>query len=178
MVIALADIQFFLSTTSGAAGNSLAQANQNLSLGKYVSTSQLATALNALFDDISGAENAALIVEYRSLFVKNVNPLTASSLSLFLQSEVAGGASIALGVDPTAASDQGAAAAQGLSIANDTTAPAGVTFSAPTTDAAGVLVGDLAQNQVRQIWIRRTATNSTAINGDGGTLGVGFDSPA
>lgn len=179
MAIAATDILLMLSTTAGAAGNANAQANPNLSLGKYVSTTQLGTALNSLFDDISGTENSANTVDYRCVFVLNNHAsLTALSCSLYLSSEVAGGASVSLGVDPTAASAKAAAAAQALTIANETTAPAGVTFSAPTTDGAGIALGDLAPGQVRAIWVRRTAANSAAVTGDGATIGVGFDTAA
>lgn len=179
MAIVAADILFMLSTTAGAAGNSTAQGNPNASLGKYESTTQLGTALNALFDDITGTENATSVVDYRCIFVLNNHAtLTAYTLSAYLSSEVAGGASIALGVDPAAASAKGAAGAQAAQIANELTAPAAVTFSSPTTDGAGIALGDLAPGQVRAIWVRRTAANSAAIAADGATIGVGFDTPA
>ena len=51
-------------------------------------------------------------------------------------------------------------------------------FSTPTTDGGGLSVGTLAPGQVKGIWVRRTATNSAAINNDGFTLAASFDTPA
>lgn len=72
MPITTSDIKVRLSTTSGSAGNSTAQANPNASLGKYISTTDLSgTALNNLFDNISGDEQALGTTDYRCIFVYN-----------------------------------------------------------------------------------------------------------
>lgn len=176
MAIAATDMILRLSTTAGAAGDSTAQASPNSSLGKYASTTVMGTALNSLFDDVSGAENAANTVDYRCVFVLNNHAtLTAVGVTVYLQSEVAGGTSIALGVDTTAVSAKGSAGAQAVTVANELTAPAGVTFTAPTTDGAGVVLGDIAPGQVRAFWVKRTAANTAALLADGGTLAFGFD---
>ena len=52
-----------------------------------------------------------------------------------------------------------------MTVANETTAPAGVSFSAPTTKASGLAMGaNLAAQNVKAYWVRRTATNSAAVN--------------
>jgi hypothetical protein len=94
----------------------------------------------------------------------------------YISSEVAGGASIAIGPDPTAASALGSATAQAVTIANATTAPAGVTFTAPTT----VGYRDRARYDSRHpassaFWIRRTAANTAPLSGDGMTLALSGD---
>lgn len=72
MPITTSDIKVRLSTTSGSEGNSQAQANPNASLGKYISTTDLSgTALNNLFDNISGDEQALGTTDYRCVFVYN-----------------------------------------------------------------------------------------------------------
>jgi hypothetical protein len=165
------DVLLKLATTAGVAGNANAS-TPNASLGKYISTTQITDAiLNNLFDNISGAENAASTVDYRCIFIHNAHAtLTWQSVVAYLLSEVAGGASIAIGVDPTAASAIGSASAQAVTIANETTAPAGVTFTAPTTLGAGIAIGDIAPGQCRAIWVRRTAAVSAALSNDGVTL--------
>lgn len=170
------DILFKYSTTAGAAGNSGA-GTAGTSLGKYISTTTIPDAtLNAVFDDVSGAENAASTVDYRCVFIHNSNAANSlDNTAVYLSSEVAGGANISIGVDTTAASVIGAAGAQALSVANETTAPAGVTFSAPTTSATGILLGSIPVGQCRAFWVRRTATNSAALSGDGVTLAVAGD---
>lgn len=175
--ITSAEIKFKHSVTA-AAGNTTAQANPNNSLGDQISTSEWAGGVaNDLFDDISGAENAASTVDYRCEFVDNTN--TANTLvgtRVYISAETAGGASIAIGVDTTAASARGAATAQALTVANETTAPAGVTFSSPTTLPTGILLGDLTTAApVRAFWIRRTAANTAALSSDGVTLTAGGD---
>jgi hypothetical protein len=75
--IVAADILWKYSIKTGAAGNSTASA-QATSLGKYISTTVLATAGgNEWFDDVSGAENAASTVDYRCMFIHNSNGANA-----------------------------------------------------------------------------------------------------
>src|SRR5260221_3967290 len=144
MSITYTDILLKLATTAGAAGNSNTS-TPNESLGKYISTTQLVdNTINNLYDNISGDENAALTVDYRCLFIHNAHAtLSYTTIVAYLLSEVAGGASIAIGVDTTAASVIGSASAQALTIANETTAPAGVTFSSPVTLGTGIAIGDI-----------------------------------
>jgi hypothetical protein len=164
------------SVTTGAAGNSTAGTAAG-SLGKYISTTAWAGgSANDLFDDISGAENAASTVDYRCIFVHNSNAANALQNAVaYLSAEVAGGASIAIGADTTAASALGSASAQALQVANETTAPAGVSFSSPTTAGAGVALGSIPAGQVKAFWIRRTAANSAALSADGVTIAISGD---
>jgi hypothetical protein len=143
-------------------------------LGDQISTTTWAGGVaNDLFDDVTGAENAASRVEYRCVFVHNTNTLNAlQNAVVYLQSEVAGGASHAVGADPTAASAVGSASAQAVTIADEATAPAGVTFSAPTTAAGGVSLGSIPAGQVKAFWIRRTAANTAAQSNDGCVVAV------
>lgn len=167
----------FKRSVSAAAGNTTAQPDPNLSLGDQISTTAWAGgSLNDLFDDISGAENAGSVVDYRCIFIHNSNasnPL--ENAVVYLSSEVALGASIAVGADTTATSALGAATAQALTVANETTAPAGVSFSSPTTVGAGVSLGTIPAGSVKAFWIRRTAANSAALSADGVTIAVTGD---
>lgn len=181
MPIVAGDLLFKLSTTAGSAGNSTAQANPNASLGKYISTTQVSgTALNNLFDDISGAENAASTVDYRCVFLHNSHAtLTLQNAVVYVSGgDPAGGAVVAIGVDTTAASAIGSASAQALTIANENTAPAGVSFSLPTTAGAGLSLGNIGPGQCRAFWIRRSANNSAAVTGETITLAVSGDTAA
>lgn len=180
MAIASSDILYKLSILTGSAGDAAAQADPNASLGKYVSQTQLsATALNNLFDNVTGDENATSEAEYRLIFVHNNHAtLTLLSPVVWLQAETAGGASIAISVDTTAASAKGSASAQAKQVADENTAPATQTFSAPTTKAGGLALGDIAAGQVKGVWVRRTAANSAALDNDGVTLRVEGDTAA
>lgn len=177
MSISSSDILYKLATTSGSAGNSTAQGDPNASLGKYISTTTITDAtVNNLFDNISGDENAASTVDYRCFFVRNNHgSLTWLSPKVWISSEVSGGASVAIGIDTTAASAIGDTSAQALTIANETTAPSGVSFSAPTTKSGGLSLSDLPAGYCRAIWVRRTAANTSAKDSDGATIRVEGD---
>lgn len=179
--ITAADINFRGSTTAGAAGNSTAYGGADTGLGKYATNNNLADAtLNAMFSDATGAENAASTIHYQCMFVYNANGANAyQSVAAWLSAEVAGGASIALAADSTAASAVGSAGAQALQIASRTTAPAGpLTFSSPTTFASGVALGTIGTGQVKGLWVRRTLANTAALNADGMTISVQGDTAA
>jgi hypothetical protein len=178
MPIVDTDIVYRLSTTAGAAGDTLSS-TPPASLGKYVSQSvvELGTPLHNIFDIVTGDESAAGDIEYRCVFVLNAHPsLTLYAAKAWFVSQVAGGATAAIGLDPVGNVAKGAASAQAATIANEDTAPAAVSFSAPTSKATGLNIGDLGPNQVRAIWIRRTVPAATgAMNNDGFTMSVEGD---
>lgn len=171
MAVGHSHLKWKLSTTSGSVGNSTAQPDPNACLGKYTSTTELTdNLLNNLFDNVTGPENAASDVEYRCLFLHNTSDQAIKNIQVWLSSEVASGAAAAVGVDTTAASDADATTAQGLTVADEGTAPTGVSFSTATTKLGGVAVGTLDPDQVIGVWVRRTAANTAAVSSDGVTI--------
>jgi hypothetical protein len=174
------DILWKYSIKTGTAGNQNPQTNQNASLGKYISTTQWAGgSLHDLFDVVTGSENAVSTVAYRAVFLHNNHgSLTFQNVVVWISAETSGGCNIAIGVDPTAAASVSSSSAQAVQVTNETTAPVGVSFSTPTTEGAGLSLGDIGPGQCRAIWFRRTATNSVALNGDGATLAFSGDSAA
>ncbi len=171
MPIAGSDIVYRISVAA-AAGDTTA-GTPATSLGDQVSTSAITTAqLNNLFDNVSGAEAAAGDVEYRCFFVLNNHAtLTLEGAKVDLTSQTAGGGTIDFGLDPTAVSAKGSGSAQAVTVANESTAPAGVTFN--TTQQT---IGDLAPGQVKAIWLRRTVTaGAGAVNPDGVVMTVSGD---
>lgn len=176
--ITSSEILWKYSIKTGAAGNATASA-AGTSLGKYISTTAWAGGVaNDLFDDITGAENAASTVDYRGIFIYNSNAAnTYQSAVVYISAETAGGASIALATDNIAASALGASAAQAAEIATETTLPTGVSaFSSPTTVGTGLALGSIAVANVRAFWVRRTAANTAALSNDGATVAVSGDS--
>jgi len=174
--ITTAEILFKYSI-SAAAGNTTA-ATPATSLGKQISTTPWpGGSANDLFDDVSGAENAASTVDYRCFFVHNSNASNAlTSAVVYMSAEVAGGTNVAIAVDNIAASAIGAGVAQSAIIANETTAPTGVgAFSSPTTAAAGLALGSIPAGSCRAVWVRRSAVNSVALSNDGVTISVTGD---
>lgn len=174
-----AEIVYRYSVKTGAAGNSVAGTALG-SLGTWISITPWAGGVaNDLFDDITGAENAASAVDYRCVMIYNSNAANALQNAVaYISAEVAGGASAALAADSTATSALAASVAQALTAATETAPGAGVTglaYSAPTTAATGVALGSIPSGSVKGLWIRRTAGNTAALSGDGVTVAVTGD---
>jgi hypothetical protein len=168
MPISNTDIKFRFSTVA-AAGDTTA-GGASTSLGDQVATNGPTTNVaNNVFDDISVAESVAGRVEYRCLFGLNDHAtLTLIGAVLSISSQVAGGASVQIGLDPTGITAKGASGAQAVTVANETTAPAGVTFS-----GGPLTIGDLAPGQVQAFWIKRTITAGTpGPVADGATFAI------
>ncbi|MFB6392627.1 hypothetical protein [Polymorphospora lycopeni] len=176
MPVASSDILLKLSAPPASAGNTAAGV-VGQSLGKYAATTEVPDGgLHGLFPKVTGSQNAASQVDYACVFVHNAHatdPL--SGAVVYLPTQVSGGTTVAVGVDPTAASAIGSSTAQAVTISTPTTAPAGVTFSAPTDASSGLALGDLPSGQCRAIWIRRAAANTSALVGDGVTIAVTGD---
>jgi hypothetical protein len=177
--ITASEILFKYSVKTGSAGNSVVGTAAG-SLGTWISTTQWAGgSANDLFDDISGAENAASTVDYRCIFVHNSN--TANVLAnavVYLSAETAGGASISIAADTTAASALASGTAQALTATTETAPGAGVTgltYTSPTTAAGGVSLGSIGIGQVKAFWVKRTAANTAALSNDGVTIAVSGD---
>jgi hypothetical protein len=165
MPIVTSDIKIYL---SGGAGN----ANPNASLGGVRSTTQLVDAtLHNLFDPVSSAEAAAGSIEYRCVYVRNEHAtLTWIDPRAFIDTE-------SYSADTTIHIGLGTAAinATEQTVANETTAPSGVTFAAPETFAAGLVVTDLAPSAFKAVWVRRTVTAGAAVFADGFVMAVQGD---
>lgn len=153
--------------------------NPNASLGGAMSTAAggvITTAtLNNLFDDVSGDESAAGDTEYRCMYLENTNgTLTLSAIKAWISSVSASADSVyAIGLDP--AGVDGTA----TTIANENTAPAGVSFSSPTDKASGLTIANLAAGSQVAIWVRRViSSGASAANSDGPTIRVEGDTPA
>ncbi len=172
MAIVAGDIKTYL---SGGSGNT----NPNLSLGGVRSATLWAGGtLHDLFDQISGTENAAAESEYRCIYVRNEHgSLTWEAVRSYIQSQVVGGASVSIGLDPAGVGD-GSATGVATTVANEDTAPAGVAFSAPTTDTAGLASGNVGVGQCFAVWIKRAAANTGAVNADCATLAFAGDTAA
>lgn len=182
MALSASDVLFKYSTSAGSAGNTNPQPSANASLGKFISTTIWpGGVLHDLFDILTGDENAASQVDYRCFFVHN-SSVTNTWFSVFVwfASQVAGGANLAIGLDPTGVTALTAASAQALVIPSDTSAGAlsAIVFSNPTTKTAGLAIGDIPPGYVQAIWVQRTATNSGPLNNDGGILNFQGDTSA
>ena len=161
MAIVPADILYFL--TGGAAN-----ADPNLSLGGGISNTQCGTAVHQLFDAVSSVEGAAGDTEYRAIDVKNSHgtETLAATVIWISQETVSAFTTVALAYDATGTQ----------SVADESTAPTGLTFTTPLSRATGISLGDIGPGATRRIWLRRTVTALAPVANDSGSLTVGGDS--
>lgn len=168
MPIESTDIQFRL---SGGPAN----ADPNESLGGVISANAIGVGLHNLFDQVSGAESAAGDVEYRCFYVRNGHgALTLQGAKVFVLAESPSADTneeIGLGTSAVNGTEQ--------TVADEGTAPSGVTFAEANGEGAGLTIGDLAPGAHKAVWIRRTVTaGAAARNDDGPTIRVVGDTAA
>lgn len=154
MAIISTDIQFRL---SGGAANS----DPNASLGGAKSSTQItAASLHNLFDQVASAESAAGDTEYRCFYIHNAHAtLSWTSVVVWIQTNTPAS-------DTTADIGLGSSAVNGTeqTVANESTAPTSVTFSAPATEGAALSIGTIPAGQHKAIWVRRTISAGAAAN--------------
>lgn len=170
MPIASTDIVLRLTTPLGSAGNTTV-GTASTSLGKYVSTTVLTSGQNTLFDNISKTENENMTPDYRCVAVLNNHAtLTLTNAVAFIVTDLLYESIMSIAVDNIGPVAKGTSAAQGAVIANDTTAPTGISTFVPSAD--GVALGNLGPGQVRLIWIRRTPQNGVPHDDEGCAIKV------
>ena len=169
MPIASSDLKIYL---SGGAANS----DPNAALGGAISSTEVTdNTTHNLFDQVSGTESNAGDTEYRCVYLKNTHgSLTAQNTHVYISSNTASSDTT---IDIALAGEGSNATAE--TIANENTAPSGETFSAPTTYAGGLDMGNLAAGQRYGLWIRRTVTaGAAAVNDDAVTIKYDCDTAA
>lgn len=164
MPIVSTDIKYRL---SGGSSNT----DPTASLGGVKSTTDAST---NLLDTVSSAEAAAGDVEYRCEYIHNAHAtLTLEAAKVWVQANTPSADTtieIGLGTSAVNATEQ--------TIANESTAPSGVTFVAAVNEAGAVALGDIPAGQHRAIWIKRTVTAAAAASNDTATLRVKGDTAA
>lgn len=158
MAIASTDI---IHRLSGGASN----ATPITSLGGIKSSNAAGA---TIFDDVAAGESAAGDIEYRCLYVHNAHAtLTLTAPVVWIATNTPSpGTSIDVGVGTSAVN------ATEQTVADENTAPSGVTFSAAASQGAGVALGDIPPGQSRAYWIRRTVTAGAAAYADSFTTRV------
>jgi hypothetical protein len=160
MPISSSDIEFYL---SGGSGNT----DPDLSLGGARSTTAITAAgSNNLFDDISGSESASGETTYRCFYVRNEHgSLTLGSAVVFIHTNTQSvDSSIEIGLGTSAVGTGTSESAPSPNV--DATAPSGVTFSAPTTAATGLSIGNMATLEHKAIWVKRIILEGAAAHTD------------
>ena len=153
---------------SGGASNS----SQNAALGGALSTTTEAS--SSLFDSVGSAEALSGDTEYRCFYVKNNHgSLTAQNVKVFLSANTPSAETdlaIGLGTAAIGATEQ--------SVADENTAPNGVTFVAAASQAAALVIGDLAPGLAKAVWLRRVVNANAAATNDTANVRVTCDTAA
>ena len=169
MAIQATDLKYYL---SGGASNT----DPNASLGGAMSSTETLTGgLHDLFDTISEDETAAGDVEYRCIYAANTSAETGTNARIWIEANTPSpGSSIRIGLGTAAIDDDEP------TTADESTAPAGVTFSAAPIDVDTALtIGDMAAGAIKSVWIERTVTaGMAAIGNDTMQLGLRVGSGA
>lgn len=172
MPILSTDIKFILSGGTANTDPNAALGGARSTQAGGIFTNDL---LNNVWDNVSGDDATAGDTEYRCIYVDNQNAtLTLTAPVIWIESNTPNAKTtieIGLGSSAVDGTEQGP-------LANENTAPAGVTFLAPSSKASGIALSTLTANQHRALWIKRIVTaGATALNNDGYTLKVEGETP-
>jgi len=153
MAIISTDIKSYL---SGGAANT----DPNLSLGGIISTTEIVdNTLHNLYDKITGDEALAGDTEYRGYYVKNTHgTLTLESAKIWIEAQP--NARTTKEQIWIALCDEGKNVTM-ETIADESTAPVGPTFSQPANKAGGLSLGNVAAGERYGIWVKRLAPANT-----------------
>jgi len=150
MAIVAADIHKHL---SGGVDN----ANVNASLGGVMSSTAITDAsLHNLFDAVSGLEHAGGDTEYRCLYLQNAHgTITYELANVYIQTNTPSAESdISIGLDPAGLN------ATATTIATEQDAPAGVSFSQPSSGSP-LSIGNMAVGAYIGLWVKRVISAGT-----------------
>lgn len=127
-------------------------------------TVAIANIANETFDNITKQESLDGDNEYRCCYLKNTHATeTAVNVTIWRETDTNGVDTLNLGADPAGVGD-GSATGVATTIANEGTAPTGVTFTAPTTRETGIVLGTLAPGQCAAFWEIRNVPASTTVS--------------
>jgi len=169
MAIVAGDLKIYF---SGGSGNT----DPNASLGGAISTTEVTdNTTHNLFDQVSGTESLAGDTEYRGIYLKNTHgTLTLQNTKVYISSNT-GSADTTIDI----ALDGGATNATMETLSDESTAPSGETFTAPTSYATGLSIGSLAAGEKKGLFIRRTVNAAAAaVNDDAVTIKYDGDTAA
>jgi len=144
---------------SGGSGNT----DPNASLGGAISTTAVTdNTTHNVWDVVSSAESSAGDTEYRCIYVRNSHAsLTLQSAKVWISTNTPSADTairIALGTSAVNGTEQ--------TIANETTAPTGVTWSTAANEGAALSIGNIPNGQHKAIWIERVITAAAAAAND------------
>lgn len=142
----------------------------NLPVADTSATIAIARSMNNLFDDIDKSESIAGDTEYRCFYIRNTDTETFYNAKIYVKNQPTGADSLALGLDPQGVHN---VTETTETLANESTAPASVTFTSPT-QGSPLVIGDIASGYQVAVWVRRTipANTLTSTPNDLSSIGI------
>jgi hypothetical protein len=114
-----------------------------------------------VFDIIGSALSLSGHNAYRGIYLKNTHSsITATDVTIWIDEQTEAGDYLQIGIDPAGAGD-GTTTGVMTTIASETDAPAGVSFSIPVSKTTGIVIGSLLAGQVIGVWINRVVPEET-----------------
>lgn len=143
--------------------------------GAITANEILSASLHNVFNKVNSTDALLGKTYYKCLYVKNTNAaITLEAAKVYIASNTPSATTsmeIGLGTAAINFSEQ--------LIANETTAPIGVTFTALTGVANAVSIGNLANGSYKSIWLKLVVGAGTvAANADGATIEITGDTGA
>lgn len=163
MVFLKTDIGYFL---SGGTTNT----DINLAIGNAISNTNISSGLaNNLFPDVTPTQALSGITRYRCFYIRNLNGtqilqspkiwIVTNTLSAFDEIDIALGSAAKNGTEPA--------------IATETTAPAGIVFTHPTSEVVSLSLPSLSPQDYKSVWARITVqANANPIDNNATILRV------
>lgn len=157
MPIAGSDIKYKL---SGGASNT----DPNASLGGAQSSTD---APAGVFDNVSSAEASVGDTEYRCVYVlNNHGTLTLQGAKVWIQANTpSADTAVEIGLGTTAVGT-----GNEQTVADESTAPSGVSFSSAANEGAALSIGDIPAGHHKAVWFKRTVNASAAAANDSFTI--------
>lgn len=128
---------------------------------------------NNLWDDVTGAQSAAGLTEYRAFYIKNNHGSITWQSPVFWIDSLTSSADTEFDV---ALASEAVNVAIAQTLASETSVPTGVTFTRPTSKGSGLTIANMAAGTFKGLWIKRTVTAGAAAFADSGSIRVEGDS--
>lgn len=130
-------------------------------------TITISSAVNKTFDNVSALESMNGATEYRCFYVINTAQSgTAYDVRVWIKSQpVSGADQLSLALDPAAV--MGQALGPLVNETDSSNILGGLTFSAPSSQATGLQLGNLVAGQYRAFWVKRhvpVGTTAQTVN--------------
>jgi hypothetical protein len=131
-----------------------------------------------LFPNVTSAQSLAGQVKYRGVYIKNTHSTdTATGVKVWVKTLTPAGDE--LYVQKHGTTGNGSTTGVLEAIANDATAPTGISFADPPPQSSGtaIVIGNLLAGECHGLWIRRTipAMTTGTVLGNTGIISISVD---